>query len=309
MAINIFKILRSTVYGNRPTGAVATGGAPYVNFAEKQFGVVDGSNAPQDLIGVPYFSASASYAVGAAVNFGGKFYIANTAVTPAAFNAAQWTQITNVPVAKIRLFTATGTYTPTAGISCVQFRAVGGGGGSGGVGGAASQSVGAGGGGSGAYSEVLLTAAQIGASLAITIGAAGVAGGGAGAGGAGGQTSIAALLTAPGGGGGFPASGSVSPGGGSGGAIGTGDFAIRGNDGGSGSYSATAVATAYGGPGAGSMLGAWTNGTSAASSVSAGVPGKNYGSGGGGAACMGVGTGAAGAVGTAGCVIATEYFK
>lgn len=95
----------------------------------------------------------------------------------------------------VQRVTATGafTYTPTAGMKYVIVEMVGGGGGAGG-----SQTTGAGqvsgggGGGAGAYAKFLLTAAQVGVSLAGSVGAGG-AGGAAGAnnGSAGGDTTLA----------------------------------------------------------------------------------------------------------------------
>jgi hypothetical protein len=93
MAFNIFKILRSVTAGNRPSGGAAAFGIPYVNFADNQFGVCDASNAPRDLIGVPFFSANASYAAGIPVINGGFLYVAKQAITPGAFNSAQWARL------------------------------------------------------------------------------------------------------------------------------------------------------------------------------------------------------------------------
>lgn len=102
-------------------------------------------------------------------------------------------------------FVATGTYTPTVGMIFCLVRAVGGGGAGGGtaaVNNAAQAAVGVSG-QAGAYSEGLFTAATVGASQAVTIGAGGTAGtAGANPGNAGGTTSLGALLTAVGGAGG-----------------------------------------------------------------------------------------------------------
>jgi hypothetical protein len=87
-----FQILRSTTAGNRPTGKQY--GEPYVNFADNQFGVVDSSNTAHDLLGVPIFSPSISYALGSPVNHLGLLYIANTAVAAGTWNPAQWIQVT-----------------------------------------------------------------------------------------------------------------------------------------------------------------------------------------------------------------------
>jgi hypothetical protein len=85
------QILRSGTAGNRPTGKQY--GEPYVNVADNQLGVMDSSNVARDLIGVPMFSPSTSYAIGNAVNYQGKIYVATVAISPAAFNPAQWSQV------------------------------------------------------------------------------------------------------------------------------------------------------------------------------------------------------------------------
>ncbi len=110
----------------------------------------------------------------------------------------------------VKEFNANGTYTPTAGIQFCIVELIAGGGGSGGVGGGAVDQVNAGaGGGSGGYIKSLLTAAQIGASQAVTIGTGGVAGtSGGGAGGTGVATSLGTLVSATGGIGGAGSSGS-----------------------------------------------------------------------------------------------------
>jgi|SRR5262252_1508512 len=93
------QILRSNSPGVRPTGAPVgrpayIQGEPYVNYADRQFGVLDPSAVPFDLIGVTFFSASASYPAGTLVVYQGLPYVALVAVTPGAFNPAQWLQAT-----------------------------------------------------------------------------------------------------------------------------------------------------------------------------------------------------------------------
>jgi hypothetical protein len=85
---NIIRLLRSITAGNRPAGK--TYGEPYVNLSDNQIGVFDSSNVARDLVGVPYFSAAASYPAGQPVNQGGALYVSRTAVVPGAFNPAQW---------------------------------------------------------------------------------------------------------------------------------------------------------------------------------------------------------------------------
>ena len=103
----------------------------------------------------------------------------------------------------VQKITSTGTYTPTAGMLFCQVRLLGGGGGGAGCPAAGGNMAFGLSGSSGSYSEGFFTAAAIGVSQAVTIGAGG-AGGAAGAndGGNGGQSSFGALMTAPGGQGG-----------------------------------------------------------------------------------------------------------
>ena len=88
---SLVKLLRTMVAGTRPAGQVY--GVPYVNFADKQFGVFDNAPAAQDLIGVPFFSAAASYAIGQPVNHLGNLYLAIAAVSPGAWTPAAWSPV------------------------------------------------------------------------------------------------------------------------------------------------------------------------------------------------------------------------
>jgi hypothetical protein len=215
----------------------------------------------------------------------------------------------------LRVFTASGTYTPTAGMVNCLVEAVGGGGAGGGTYTSASTVYQfGGGGGSGGYSKKLLTAAQIGASKPITIGAGGT-GVLAGDGNAGGDTFIGStyagsLCGAKGGGGGgrIEYSGSytaVAPGG----APGIGDIAAAGAPGGSGGYCRNDIYITPGGVGGSSHFGGGGDGQAAgASGVVTGTAASSYGSGGGGAYGYNVASGqAAGGAGSAGVIIITEY--
>jgi len=105
-------------------------------------------------------------------------------------------------ILNVQVFTTNGTYTPTTGMKNCYVKYCGGGGGSGVVTNtSASQVSAAGGGASGSYGEAWLTALQIGANKAITVGAGGTAGTGSSNGGNGGVSSMGVLLIAPGGGG------------------------------------------------------------------------------------------------------------
>jgi len=104
----------------------------------------------------------------------------------------------------IQKFTDNGTYIPTPGMKKVRIRIAGGGGGSGGASATtAAQTSASGGGAAGSYAEALLTAADIGMSQPVIVGAGGAGGTASGTtgtgGGTGGATSVGALLSAPGG--------------------------------------------------------------------------------------------------------------
>lgn len=202
-------------------------------------------------------------------------------------------------------FTGNGTYTPTSGMEYCIVEVVGGGGGGGAC---AAVNGGAGGGGAGGYARVLLTAAQVGASKTITIGAAGTAGasGGANAGGTGGTTSIGSLVSCTGGGGGTgAASNNAAYAGGSGGSptVNTG-VSILGITGQAGSQGGNNFLT-VGGSGGSNPLGFGGPINITYTGDNAGNSAAGYGAGGGGA-CTDANS-KAGAPGTAGAVIITEY--
>jgi hypothetical protein len=216
---------------------------------------------------------------------------------------------------KVRTFTSGATYVPTTGTQFVVVETVGGGAGGGGCAGVATANSfnGGGGGGGGAYARVTLTAAQIGASQLITIGAAG-AGGTAGAnnGGNGGTTSFGSFCIASGGGGGTGVNGISNFGQGSnGGGSGTGDLVLGGMPGGGCMYTAGTAMGIYactnnggnggnGGAGGRTLMpgaGATSNGSNASS----------FGGGGSGAAFAAVAANAAGGAGAQGICIVTEY--
>ena len=189
---------------------------------------------------------------------------------------------------KSQVFTSSGTYTPSTGMLFCIAEVQGGGGGGGGAAGTASQSASGGGGGGGGYARKVLSAATVGSSQTVTIGAAangGTAGanngtngnatslgslvsGAGGSGGSGGTSSATAITGTTGGAGGAGSSGDVNVKGGQGGnGIGFGsNAAALGGDGGSSQFSpsvaggllsaAGANATGYGGGGSGAAAGA-----------------------------------------------------
>jgi hypothetical protein len=210
-----------------------------------------------------------------------------------------------------RVFTASGTYTPTPGMKFAEFELQGAGGGGGGsVTASASQSSAAGGGMSGAYVRDVLTAAQVGASQVVTI-ASGASGGPAATNGSSaGASSVGTLLVANGGIGGFT-SGIAS------------NAFVRG-PGGSGIVSATGTTAAavilngrtgedgigYGnasvGKGGDGASSKFEGLTSTGGYNSGGGTGTGFGNGGGGAGA-GNGGGLGGAPGRPGYLVITEY--
>ena len=206
----------------------------------------------------------------------------------------------------IQTFTANGTYTPTTGMTYCKIQLVGGGGGGGGA--VPSYNAG-GGGGAGGYSYGVFTAATVGASQTVTIGALG-AGGAAGThnGSAGGTTSVGSLISATGGSGGGGADNVTGIGvSGAGGSGSSGAVNLSGQAGGIGVFSyipGVPLEFSIGGAGGSSLFGAGgvynylTPGT-------IGVAATGYGSGGSGGAANASNIG--GGAGTAGFVIITEY--
>ena len=84
--------------------------------------------------------------------------------------------ITAVVTVKKQIFTSSETYTPSTGMIYAMIECQGSGGAGGGVTGSASDFFSAGGGGAGSYSRILVTAATVGASQTVTVGAGGTAG-------------------------------------------------------------------------------------------------------------------------------------
>src|SRR5216683_4337079 len=100
-----------------------------------------------------------------------------------------------IKVVATQVFAASGTYTPTPGMVYCIIEAVGGGSGGAGITGpGAALAEASPGGGAGAYSRSLASAATIGGSQVVTIGAAGTGGtAGSNPGGAGGTTSVGTI--------------------------------------------------------------------------------------------------------------------
>lgn len=204
----------------------------------------------------------------------------------------------------IQTFTTNGTYTPTVGmVNCILETWGSGGGGAGSLPAPASTS-GGGGGGAGCYSQSLATAAAIGASKAVTIGAAGTAGAAAGNGGDGSTTSVGSLCISPGGTGGTASTG----GGGAGGAVGTGNvISVAGQAGKVALQAGNLIVPGVGGEGASSTVGAGGQSTFSQGGPQNGNAATGYGSGGGAGCNFASGTAPSGGAGAPGWVRITEY--
>lgn len=237
---------------------------------------------------------------------------ANQIIASASTGAVTLSLATNVANSfsqiNAQTFSNSGTYTPTANMKYCIIELVGGGGGGGGcVTGGGATYVASAGGGAGGYAKALYTAAQIGASQTVTIGAAGTAGAsGANAGGTGGTTSVGALISSVGGTGG--GSGSTSqygqPGVGGNPTVSSGInmAALNGMPGTSGFGNGAGSVLSCGGNGGTSPFGGGGAGVQA---TSVGNAGNGYGSGGSG--CSTIAGASAGSAGAPGYVLVTEY--
>ena len=208
-------------------------------------------------------------------------------------------------VVRRQFFTASGTYTPHPKMLYAELECLGAGGGGGGVAtSGAGTAGGAGGGGSGSLAKRIASKADIGASKAVTVGAAGTgAAAGNNAGGDGGTSSVGSLCTAPGGKGGGASFGSL---GGAGGLAGTGDISIPGNKGGQGPIQLSALNPSLMiGVGAPSVYGG-SPGAFQVQATANGAAGNGYGAGGNGGMTWNAGGPASGGAGAPGLVVITE---
>ncbi|HEI2532484.1 TPA: phage tail protein [Escherichia coli] len=195
-----------------------------------------------------------------------------------------------------RVFTSSGTYTPTLGTKRIRVTITGGGGGGGGCKAISNNETffGAGGGAGGTIISIMTPTQN---SYPVTIGAGG-AGGVSATNGTSGGNSVFASLIAPGGAGGGKV-GVTNTNGGNGGVPSTGDIRITGGNGGDGQSGNISVS----GEGGTSH---WGGGGRAG--AGGGVSGKAYGSGGGGAYDAGYsGTSMTGGKGAAGICIIEEF--
>lgn len=207
----------------------------------------------------------------------------------------------------VQTFTSTGTWTKPAGTTAARTYGVGGGGGSGGAPttGAGAGSAGGGGGGGG-YCEEFLTSG-LGATEAVTIGAAGTAGAAGAAGGAGGTSSFGSHWSAGGGSGGAihgPTASTVVAGSVSGGTATGATINIVGGQGSVfGTYSYADTFISLGGSGGASRLSSVNNNQTGGVAVA----GTAFGGGALGSANGASSTARTGAAGAAGIVVVESY--
>lgn len=226
--------------------------------------------------------------------------------------------INNIQFAQMerQIFTASGTYTPTAGMIYCYVEVVGGGGGGGGAAGtSSSQQANGGGGGGGGYASALLSAATAGASQSIVIGNGGAAGNGTTIvnGGNGGTTSFGSLVEAGGGLGGSTGAASSNFNAsefGAGGVGITGTLQIPGESGTSGISTFDVVGSTtnsvnLGGAGGGTIYS--PGAAQGYGSHVTGFTGSVYGGGGGGASNVNTQSAVNGGAGASGVCIITEY--
>jgi hypothetical protein len=172
---------------------------------------ITGAIAELQTLGFPEWVAVTGlvtpYAINAWVRRLGLVYVntvTNNSAAPESVGSG-WAEFSTLVTGRrigTRVVSASGTFAPTVGAKFFRVRLQGAGGGGGGCPATgAGQGACAGGGGGGAYCESWLTAAQVGAGIAVTIGTGGTGGTGV-SGNAGSASSVGALLTAPGGSGG-----------------------------------------------------------------------------------------------------------
>jgi hypothetical protein len=207
-----------------------------------------------------------------------------------------------------QFFSATGTYTPTAGMKYCVIRCLGGGGAGGGCAGGVGNAASGGGGGAGSLSEIVVPAATIGASKAVTIGAGGTVGtAGANAGNAGGDTSVGTICVGKGGsGGGGGNAGAAAGTTGAGGIAGTGTIAGTGAAGAPG-FNATITTVAIAGAGGGSSI--YGSGGAGRTTNGAGSNASGFGAGGGAGLELNNTVNVAGGTGSPGMVYIIEFVQ
>lgn len=213
-----------------------------------------------------------------------------------------------VVTVKKQVFTSGGTYTPSTGMLYCIIECQGGGAGGGGAAGSSGNFIAGGGGGGGSYARLVATAATVGASQTVTIGAsANGATAGNNAGTAGNDTSVGTICIGKGGSAGSGSSGTLGGAGGAGGTAGTGDATTVGGAGSRGAGASIGTVFLIGGQGGSSVFGSATPGTTGTAAAATGIAGGNYGSGGSGGSVQSSNTNAGGGAGAQGIVVITEF--
>ena len=94
------QFLRSSTPGQKPAAGTRQPGEMWLNFSDKQVGLIDTAKTAQPMIAVRFFSTAANYASGDFVVQAGGIWVAKSAVTAGAFNPAQWAELaylTDIP--------------------------------------------------------------------------------------------------------------------------------------------------------------------------------------------------------------------
>ena len=302
----------------------ATSGVPYISqgsSANPTFGtaVVAGGGTGNTTFTAYSVIAAGTTATGAFQNVSGVGTAGQVLTSAGAGALPTWAANAAFTVLGVQRITATGTstYTPTAGTKYARVTLVGAGGGSGGCAATTANIAISGAGGGGATAVFLLTAAQIGASLSVTVGAGGIGGtAGNNAGANGGSTSIASpnWVAAGGSGGAGSAAGTtVSRVGGNGGAVSTSTGTlIRSSSGNGGSNgfgtAATFVVGGFGGASGLSMgMGGLAVSVTLVSGTSTSTTLVGVGGGAGGSVSFGTNGTVAGTAGADGIAIFEEF--
>lgn len=256
-------------------------------------GVATATSINKVALTAPATSATLTIADGASLVTSGAYSLTLTAT--AATNVTLPTSGTvALSTRTVQVFTASGTYTAPAGLVSAKVTVIGGGGAGGGST-TANNSCGGGGGGGTAISY--LSAATIGVSQTVTVGAL-VTGPTNGGGSSGGTSSFGSILSATGGSGGSAASASAGASNGGGGGVGTGGTLNF-----SGDHGFPNALSTGGGGGGGSFMG---GGGLGINNTGNGTAGLNYGGGGAGGGSNG-GTNNGGS-GAAGLVFVEEFY-
>lgn len=307
-------IVNTSLSGQTGTGSFVGSNSPALT--TPNIGVATATSVNKMAVTAPATSSTLAVADGKALTCSNTLTFTGTDSSSVAFGAGGTVLYSGASVlqaVKMQVFTGSGSFTPSIGMKYCIVEGVGGGGGGGGAAGAATQCGTGGGGGGGGYFRKTFTAANIGASATVTIGAAGAGGSvGNNNGVAGGNTTFVcagtgSTLTGNGGalGQGCPATAAngIPVNSGAGGTATNGDINIAGGLGNYPSIQAFATGVAFSGAGGSSQFGL---GGALTTNSNFGNNASGYGGGGSGG-CVTTNTNVSGGSGTAGVVIVTEF--